>query len=254
MTSIPAPLRRTSLSLLFASALWVQSAQAVELQQGVSGYAGAQDASLYADRPENSNGGFGLLFSGTTVNSVRRALIQFDLTTLPPSGAVDLVELRLVLDRSGLFAGDPDTYTLHRITAPWSAGTTASSDLNVGGLGELAATGDATWDSAMYNVTPWATEGGDYLTSPSASLPIFRWDSVRPENNVYTFSGEGLAEDVAFWIANPSQNYGWILIGSETQARNARRFWASEAPQLQNRPKLTINFNSAVAGWDLYDY
>ncbi|MDX1973366.1 MAG: DNRLRE domain-containing protein [Candidatus Sumerlaeia bacterium] len=210
------------------------------LQQGQGSYEGTRDATLYADRPENSNGGFALIFSGATVNSVRRGLIAFDLSnvSLPPKPWE--VEVSLVLDRSGLFAPNGDVFSLHRVTTAWGEGDVATTDVNVGGLGEPAEPGDATWTHSAFGTQQWAIAGGDFLTSPSASVPVNRWDDVRQENNIYTFKSEDLARDLEEWSNNPEENHGWMLIGPEAVARNARRFWSSEAQDPALRPKLTI--------------
>lgn len=236
-----------SASLLSLLLLWAAGAPAAELQDGLNGYAGTADATLYRDYPGNSNGGFPLIFSGATVNSSRRALIRFVLAQVPARRPVTQVQLTLVLDRSGLEAGENDVYSLHRLLAPWGEGTAASGDLSTGGIGLPAESGDATWASAFHGSAPWETPGGDFATTPSATLEIGRWDAIRPENNTYTFASEALAEDVRFWLANPANNYGWILIGPEAPARNARRFWSSEAEQAALRPKLMITETSLPA-------
>jgi hypothetical protein len=50
--------------------------------------------------------------------------------------------------------------------------------------------------------------------------------------------------DIQEWLANPDQNFGWILIGNETAIFNARRLHSSEAPDLALRPSLAIQFVS----------
>lgn len=227
-------------------------AKAVTLQEGAAGYSGTDDTSIYQDYPDNSNGGFPLIFSGATVNSTRRALIRFNLSALPEISSPE-VSLTLVLERSGLEAGNPDIYTLHRVTTPWGEGAAATEDINIGGIGVPANPGDATWTASRFEDTAWETAGGDYLPEPSASLAIGRWDSIVPENNVYTFSSLGLSQDVEFWLQNPEENHGWILIGVEDVARNARRFYSSEADAPALRPQLTIETNLLHApAWSLY--
>lgn len=209
------------------------------LRDGYDGYAGTADASIYADYPDNANGGYPFLFSGSTVNSVRRALIRFDLSHLSVGTNATTVTLTLVLDRSGLEAGN-DVYTLHRVLSPWGEGTASEADGSTGGIGVDAGPGDATWASSQHPETPWATAGGDYDTSPSASMAIGRWDSIRPENNVYTFTDPLFRADVQHWLRHPEQNHGWILLGNEVTARNARRFHSSESPEMAARPSLRL--------------
>ncbi len=243
------PLSGVPAAVFFMTVAGFSVAQDVVLREGVDDYAGTDDNSLYHDRPDNTNGGFPMVFSGATVNSVRRALIRFDLAdvSLPPEPFI--VELTLVLERSGLFAEGDDTYTLHRLTSSWGEGTAADDDINGGGQGVPADAGDATWSSNFHEVSLWNSEGGDYIAIPSASLSISRWDSVFPENNIYTFSGPNLAEDVKLWKESTGMNHGWILIGDETVARNARRFWSSEAEDLLVRPQLKITTITPAEEW-----
>lgn len=242
--------------MVIAILLMAQQATAIMLQDGLAGYDGTGDTSIYQDYPQNANGGYPYLFSGATVNSRRRALIRFDLSDVDLQTIEGSVSLTLVLDRSGLEAGDPDLYTLHRLISPWGEGSEATSDPSTGGIGVPASAGDATWESAMHSVALWSTPGGDYVSEPSATLAIARWDSIRPENNVYTFSSPQMKDDVLYWRNNPADNHGWVLIGVETIARNARRFHAAESTDQSARPLLEIGESPLhVPSWTLYsDY
>ena len=53
-----------------------------------------------------------------------------------------------------------------------------------------------------------------------------------------------MVADVQLWLDNPSQNFGWIVIGDETQIETAKRFATKENTDNggQDRPSLVVNF------------
>jgi hypothetical protein len=215
----------------------------VTLREGVDGYTGASDASMYEDFADNANGGHPYIYAGVTqVDSRRRGLIRFDLETLPADAAIESAELELTLD---LARGFVENYRLHRLTADWGEGEVDTGD--PGGQGLDANEGDATWNSNFHDISTWAAPGGDFITTPSVSIDIGTEGAV-------VFSDPGMAEDVRGWVAQPETNFGWVLIGEESGAFNARRFFSSEAPGSATRPmlRLTLAENAADAAWALY--
>lgn len=249
--------------MLLALALPVQPAELI-LQDGLDGYDGAGDNSIYQDQVENTNGGHGFLYSGLTkVSSPRRFLIRFDLTALP-SGAVVLgVELRLTVNRAGLNQTNLEPHGLHRLTRPWGEGTVDSLDFDAeGGSGWSAEPGDATWLSASHGSVLWTLPGGDYVAEPSAVAGVGGVTGAG-ENRVEAqafFAGEGLVADVQRWVDDPDSNFGWIGIGNEVTPQTARRIYSSDweeadpEEQARRRPLLRITFqpmNSATL-WGLY--
>jgi hypothetical protein len=238
--------------LLYSGVATVFAQETIRLEDGFNGYDGTRDNTIYEDRPVNSNGGQALVFSGATANSFRRALLQFDPSQIPAGSTIQSVELLLEMTLSGLGATDQEVHTLHRLNRDWGEGTADSThpdppaNPNPGGLGAPARDGDATWGQAMHNQDDWDTPGGDFNPVSSASLPINRYNSVFPPDNIYTFrsgSSPGLISDVQAWIDDPATNFGWILIGDESKSRNARRFYSKETSE-GFRPRLTITYES----------
>jgi hypothetical protein len=215
------------------------------LQDGVDGYSGTSDNSIYADRPDNTNGGGAYLYSGSTLSSERRALIRFDLSALPENAVIQVVELRLTLDQSGSGAREGDLYALHRLTRSWGEGVVDAGE--PGGNGKAAQAGDVTWSAARHPQDAWQTPGGDYAPSPSAPAAL-----SDVEGSEAVFSTLEMIADVQDWLENPDGNFGWILLGASGQ-RNSRRFVSSEGEPAR-RPRLTIEYTTGtnLGRWSLY--
>ncbi len=231
--------------LMFLLAPHIVQAETLILQNGVDGYSGTDDTSIYEDRPNNTNGGGEYIFSGATASSVRRGLIRFDLSPLPENSQIISVALELIFDRSGSSSTDEDEYRLHRITSEWGEGSVVATD--PGGIGSPAEAGDTTWTDRLFEQADWDTPGGDFVETASIAMPV-----TRAPGNTVTFSNGGMAADVETWLADPSSNHGWILIGDEEGTRNARRFHSSE--NSSDPPQLTIEFEpmTSINSWELY--
>jgi len=231
------------------------AAETFTFQQNLNGYTGTDDNTIYADRTENTNGSHHLIYAGNNISDPRRGLIRFDLNAgnqiIPPGSLILSVQLQLILQYSGLDAADSDIYSIHLLQKAWGEGTVDSGD--PGGLGAPANPGDATWTDNRFMDSKWTTAGGDFLTTPSAEIPIARWNSIDNSKNTYNFASPEMARDAQFWIDNPGSNFGWILIGEENGSRNSRRFYSSEAPP-PSSPKLTITFQPPLNSATIVKY
>jgi hypothetical protein len=194
------------------------------------------DTSLYADITGNdlswddvSDGRGGSLWLSTTAGGVlRRSLLRFDLSAIPAGLQVVSVSLSLFESRS---RGDHDV-ALHRVLASWGEG---QSNGGSAGVGATATAGDATWRWRDYGVTEWSQRGGDFFSTASATT------LVGQQNATYTWqSTNQLVADVQGWLSDPSTSHGWILIGPEVDAQNAKRFDSREGLLASQRPLLTV--------------
>jgi hypothetical protein len=189
----------------------------------------AQDNTLYESEAGNiSNGAGEYLFAGQTQRGeLRRALLAFDLSAIPRSATV--ISATLTLTMSKTIAGETPV-TLHAAAAPWGEG--ASDALGDEGAGAAAEPGDATWRHTFFNSDSWATPGGDFAATPSATTPV-------AGSGAYTWAGAGLTADVAAWVRDPAVNFGWVLLGDETAPTTAKRFDSREnVPDV--RPTLVV--------------
>jgi glucose/arabinose dehydrogenase len=188
----------------------------------------ARDNTIYSDYPNNSNGA-GDLFAGRTMQAgIRRALLKFDLASIPADAEILSATLSLTVSQTTTGSFD---FSLHRIERDW--GEAGSVGL---GQGAPAQAGEATWLAAFFGGEAWATPGGDFVSAPSASASVGASGS-------YSWSSGGLAADVAQWAANPGANHGWILRGNETNP-SAKRIHSRESAEAAARPRLTVTYQA----------
>lgn len=200
------------------------------------------DATLYESTTDQlANGAGEWFFAGMNNQGLRRrGLISFDLAAFADSlggAAIEIhsVSLELALTQGG---GAETAIDLHRVSAAWGEGTSDASGNE--GSGAPATPGSATWLNTFFDGSLWSTPGGDFDAASSATLAL-------GANGAYSVSSEGMRQDVLAWIANASTNFGWILIGDETQMGTARRFDSRNNELPGGRPRLAIDYTVVPA-------
>ena len=195
----------------------------------------SKDNTLYESAAgELSNGAGDYIFAGVTaMNSIRRAVLAFDVAGNVPAGStINSAELTLHMSMTQA-AEQP--MSLHRLSANWGEGN-SDATFGGGGAGADAEEGDATWLHQFYPDDMWNNAGGDYESTPSVTINV-------DDDGFYTWaSNANLVADVQGWLDEPSSNFGWILIGNESTALTAKRFDSGEHPTPTNRPELVINY------------
>jgi hypothetical protein len=198
----------------------------------------SKDNTLYEEPAgATSNGAGEYMFVGRTnqgSNSIRRGMIAFNLAGQIPTGAT-ITSVTLSLNMSKTIGG-VKTVNVHRLTADWGEGS-SNAAANEGG-GAPATTNDATWLHRFFSGLLWATAGGAYAATPSASAAVgvvarYTWGSTA-----------GLVSDVQQWVNTPSANFGWILVGDESVGATAKRFDTKENLTAANRPSLSVTFTA----------
>jgi hypothetical protein len=214
-----------SAAVAFITASFPPSAEAAQATLGAD-----KDNSIFASHVNNSLGGGPAFFSGTNANnSARRALLSFDLSSIPSGAVVTDVQLTLTLAQvSGSNPPGMATIGLFDLAQSWGEGTAGSTSLGVGGTGNgfTASAGDATWNAATSGSTPWGAAGGDHAAAASASLTLV---GTTPGTAYTWLSTPQLVADVQGWLNNPATNFGWELINAnESTANSLYGFYSSE--------------------------
>lgn len=195
------------------------------------------DNTLYEDDAGavSSGQGFHLIAGMTNNMSARRGVIAFDVAgNIPAGSTIESVTFTIIMDRTNVKAG-ARVIGLHTLTKEWGEGT--SNALFQPGQGVPAATSDATWLHTFFDTAMWDTPGGDFSATVSGTAEV-------DGNGPYTWnSTPQMVGDVQSWLDDPSGNFGWLLLGDESEVSTAKRFHSSEALLEENRPVLVIEFS-----------
>jgi hypothetical protein len=221
---------RNQLLTLLALLLMTSAAAAMETV-----YIEADRDATLIEHPDGAlaNGSGPFFFAGRTSqgqNSTRRALLRFDVAAaLPPQAIIESVSLTLFMNQSN---PEMRRLRLHRVLADWSEGPSSAS----GGGGRPSEPGDATWIHTYYDFDFWTHGGGQFVGRDSTRLEVagsafYTWEST-----------EHFVNDVRLWKAAPQRNFGWILIGDETEPTTAKRFASRENPDPALRPVLEVTY------------
>lgn len=182
-----------------------------------------------------SNGAGDHFFAGVTVmGEIRRGVIRFDVGAIPQGSTIDSVTLTLNMSRT---LGGSSVVRLHRIQRDWGEGNSNAAGEEGGGA--PSAPGDATWIHTFFSGQTWNNAGGDFSAATSAAVTV-------GGEGTYTWSTNNMESDIEQWVANPSQNFGWLLRADESQVGVAKRFDSRENPNGGNRPELEIEFTPPV--------
>jgi len=192
---------------------------------------------------ELSNGAGDYTFTGVTKNGEkRRALVKFDLASDVPEGlTIDSAALILTPSKVKTYGTEVSVY---KVLTEWGEGT--SNAINEEGQGATAAQNDATWTKAKTGGDSWIHAGGDYEIESSATTTVI-------SGTKSVFKSAGMLTDVDSWIAGPSDNHGWIIIGDETAFSTAIRFFSRENAELGSRPVLRLYYQGTTSSRPLTD-
>ena len=156
------------------------------------------------------------ILAGARGNSgIDRALVRFDLSSIPTNAVVSNANFQLTVVR-GPPGGQISTFSIHRVLKAWES--------------------SATWTIAAPG-SNWAGPGGlagtDFVVSPSA-------ERAGPSETFQMTPNPGLMEDLQHWIANPQSNYGWLLKSSaENAPKTALHFGSKES---LSPPRLSLSY------------
>ncbi len=194
----------------------------------------AKDNSIYEANTSNSNGAGEYLVSGQTGSGTNtRALLAFDLSSIPSGAIITNAELALNMSLTSGSAG-PQAFDLHVLLEDWGEG---NSDAGIAaGIGAPAEpNADATWTDNFFALSSWTSLGSTFDAPVRASTTV---DAVGP----YVWVSPDLTTDVQNWVDNTLPNFGWLLKGQETAPFQAKRFDSRQNINPANRPALTVTY------------
>lgn len=161
--------------------------------------------------------------------TIRRGLLRFDLGAIPAGSTIAAVSLQVSMNQAVSLR---QTFHLHALGESWGEGPS----MGTGGAGALAEPGDATWAHRFFADTLWSVAGGVFAPIPSASVTI-------TDTGFQTFaSTPALVADAQAWLADPSANFGWVMLGNESEQGTVKRFDSRESGDPALRPLLTIDY------------
>ena len=180
--------------------------------------------------PTSSGSGPDLYVGRTAFNGSRRAVLQFDVSSIPANATITAVSLNFRVTRVPQ-GGHQQDVTLHRLLADWGEGASSAD----GGDGDPPQPGDATWVHRFFRTTLWTNPGGDFAAGVSATRHLAGLGA-------YSFSSAAMIGDVQGWLSGPSSNFGWIMIGDEAVTQTVRRLGSRENPDPTLRPQLVVTY------------
>ena len=201
-----------------------------------------KDNTIFAESDIKSEGAGKNIFAGKTEGGLgtlsRRALVKFDISSIPPNAIIQSATLTLSVMKASSTSIDHNV-SIHRLLKDWGQGRS-----NGLGKGATADTNDVTWKYTFYltQAPVWTTPGGDFISLPSASTSV-HYDPYILQYAVW--SSTEMLNDVKLWKENPSSNFGWILIGEENTNGSAKRF-SSREETIYPKPTLTITYSIPV--------
>ena len=168
------------------------------------------DNTLYESPTGSLSNGVGeRLFAGLTQAGVlRRALVRFDLSSIPPAARIKGVSLHLNVSKVP-FLPPTTNFQLHRVTAAWGEGTSDAPGEE--GTGTSSTPGDATWLHRFFPSDFWTQPGGDFDPTVSAqtladqNLGPISWRSKLGTSShaTYSKSAESAAKNASVRLAWP---------------------------------------------------
>lgn len=158
----------------------------VLLQQGRDGYTGTTDTWIYAWDPNWPQRETMLRVKGGDSKST---LIRFDLANKLPAGA-EIIEAELVFYLESGERIRPLQVSAYRVLRSWS--------------GE-----SVTWNSATVGQS-WGAPGCNQVDTDRVGTP----DDTTTLEYRAVYHGLDVTDSVRYWVAHPSENYGWLIKGA----------------------------------------
>ncbi|MEM7200311.1 MAG: hypothetical protein AAF628_08610 [Planctomycetota bacterium] len=173
----------------------------------------------------------------------KRGVLAFDVSGIPSAATITSVSLQVVIAMNIDYS--PRDSGLHRVTQDWGeAGSLSVPGLGGGQCGGGAPmAGDATWTHTFFPGSTWATPGGDFDATASATTSV----GITVGAAATWASTAQLVADVQGWVTTPGTNFGWLMLGDESLSPTARAFFTREDATAAQRPQLTVTYDEPTA-------
>jgi hypothetical protein len=185
----------------------------VTLQQGLNGYSGADDTSIYKYDPDMS-------YSGDTTLKVGQkqqwaALLRFDLSSIPSNAVITRATLQIYATGWGGTDVGMNAYTILRSTT----------------------LRQATWNQAQIG-NPWAVGGCDStITDRRANA-----ESGVMTSGFWKWSIFSVTPAVQEWVSGSLANNGFLVRAPWLKYTDSFSFASSEHSDLASRPRLVVTY------------
>jgi PKD repeat protein len=207
-----------------------------------------QDNTIYSESDSSYGGGMclqvgrpGLIRENQLL--LRRALIQFDLSSIPAESHI--VSARLNLFR-GVDGGPGDRLRVYRLLQDWGEGNSGAGESCTPPpkqFGNAPTESSSTWNYRFFGPKAvWQTEAGTTLHGGNFQSSFSDSAIVAPSNQRPGLTSSGITSDVADWVRDPASNHGWILLGDEANLGTGMRFASRQDPLPSHAPSLTVFF------------
>jgi hypothetical protein len=187
----------------------------ITLQQGSSGYSGAEDAYIYQYTPVTNYCGVNTFRVGYRQRYA--TLLHFDLSPIPANTAIAEATLHIYATGWGGSNMTIDAFRIVRDTDPCQA----------------------TWNQAQQG-SNWALPGANDTIADRAPTP----ESSVTTNNIrrwYTFDLTALVQD---WIDGRLHNNGLLLRGASPWSTSMFHFLSAQDGSISLRPKLVVTYRA----------
>ncbi len=185
-----------------------------------------EDGNIYNNNATDELKNYGscniLYLNGPATRAKDRALIRYDLSSIPATATITSATVRLVKIGGPASARN---VSIHRLTNNWTEGT--------GGCGGTA--GVANWQQRITG-TPWTTAGGDFDATATATVSV-------AINGIYNFTATSLVQG---WVNSTFANHGILARFTTENLNSLINFASTENVTVANRPQLLVSYTLPV--------
>ncbi len=207
-----------------------------------------QDNTIYSESDSSYGGGMCLQVGRPTQSTanrlqIRRALVQFDLTSIPAGSHIVSARLNLFRYLSG---GPGNHLRIYRLLQAWGEGNSGASQSCTPPprqLGRAPTESSSTWNYRFFGTgAVWNTDAGDPLHGGNFQSASSDSENVYPGDQSVGLTSSGITSDAADWVRDPASNHGWVLLGDEAKPGTGMRFASRQDPLPNHAPSLTVFF------------